>query len=155
MAELGAIASIIGIIGAGAKVSISLYDFASSVGQAGTEVRIIATEISLFCSVLGQLKNTLSKAKACRYSISAIDTAQEILDRCRALFDEIDGIVSALKKPKPDGSGETSTDFVARVKWTFRKSKVKFLRSSLESLKITLHLMLTTLEIVRKTTSRR
>jgi hypothetical protein len=51
-AEIGAIASIIGVAGAGAKLSIMLFEFASSVGSAGTEVKRIGIEISLFCSVL-------------------------------------------------------------------------------------------------------
>jgi hypothetical protein len=153
MAELGAIASIVGITAAGAKVSISLYDFASSVGDAGTQVWIIAIEISVFCSVLGLLKNTLAKAKSCRYSMSAIETAQEVLERCHGVFEDIDKIVSSLKNK--NASAEPTVDFVARFKWTFKKSKVKLLRSTLESLKITLHIMLTTLDTVQKTASRR
>jgi len=55
MEAIGAIASIVGVAGAGAKLSIVLFEFASTVSSAGQEVRQIGIEISLFCSVLKQL----------------------------------------------------------------------------------------------------
>jgi hypothetical protein len=74
MAEIGAIASITGVAGVGAKLSILLFEFASTVGSAGTDVKRIGIEIYLFCSVLKQLQSTLTKAKAYRYSLSALQT---------------------------------------------------------------------------------
>jgi hypothetical protein len=155
MAEaIGAIASIFGIIGAGAKLAIVLFDFASGLGSSGSEVRAIAVDISLFCSVLQQLERTLARAKDRRYSISAIETTQKILDHCQFVFSEIDGIVSGLQKHN-SGTGEISVDFKARVKWMFKKSKVQVHRATLESCKITLHLMLTTLDFAQKVSARR
>ena len=155
MAEIGAIASIIGVAGAGAKLSIVLFEFASTVGSAGLEVRQIGIDISLFCSVLKQLQSTLTKAKAYRYSISAIETTQEILDRCKEVFGEIEEILRSLQKGERDPSAEPSVDLIARVKWTFMRSKVQVLRATLESCKITLHIMLTTLEFAQKIATRR
>lgn len=155
MAEvLGAIASIVGIVAAGAKLSIALFDFAGSIGSAGSEVRAIGTEITLFCSVLQQLERTLAKAKDRRYSISAIETTQKILEHCQLIFEEIDGIVTRLRKQKPS-SGEVSLDFKARMKWLFKRSQVQQYRATLESCKITLHLMLTTLEFAERVSARR
>jgi len=155
MAEIGAIASIIGVAGAGAKLSIMLFEFASSVGSAGAEVKRIGIEISLFCSVLKQLQSTLTKAKAYRYSLSALETTQEVLDRCQDVFEEIEGIVDGLRKRGTGEAVETSMGLIARVKWTFKRSKVQVLRTTLESCKITLHLMLTTLEFAQKIATRR
>jgi predicted glycosyl hydrolase (DUF1957 family) len=155
MAEaVGAIASIVGIAGAGAKLSIVLFEFASSVGSAGVEARQIGTEISLFCSVLKQLQSTLTKARSYRYSISAIETTQEILDRCQDVFKEIEEIIESLRKRRGK-TAEASVDLVARVKWTFKRSHVQMLRTTLESCKITLHIMLTTLEFAQKIATRR
>jgi hypothetical protein len=155
MAEtIGAIASIIGIAGAGAKLSIILFDFASTVGSAGLEVRQIGTEIALFCSVLRQLQSTLTKAKGFRYSISAIETTQQILDQCQDIFKQIEDIVNGLRKPGTN-SNEPSVDLVAKVKWVFKRSKVVMLRTTLESCKITLHIMLTTLDFAQKISTRR
>jgi len=96
MEAIGAIASIVGVAGAGAKLSIVLFEFASTVSSAGQEVKQIGIEISLFCSVLKQLQSTLIKAKTCRYSLSAIETTAEILDRCQQIFNEIEAIVTGL-----------------------------------------------------------
>lgn len=155
MAEaLGAIASIVGIVGFGAKLSIALFDFAGNIGSAGAEVRAIGTEITLFCSVLQQLERTLAKAKDRRYSVSAIETTQKILDQCQFIFEEINEIVSRLQKQKPS-SGEVSVDFKSRMRWMFKRSKVQQYRATLESCKITLHLMLTTLEFAERVSARR
>jgi hypothetical protein len=155
MAEIGAIASIIGVVGAGAKLSIILFEFASTVGSAGAEVKRIGIEISLFCSVLKQLQSTLTKAKAYRYSLSALQTTQEILDRCQEIFKDIEDIVDGLRKRRTGEAAETSMDLISRAKWTFKRSQVQVLRTTLESCKITLHLMLTTLEFAQKIGTRR
>jgi hypothetical protein len=152
MEAIGAIASIVGVAGAGAKLSIVLFEFASTLGSAGREVRQIGIEISLFCSVLKQLQSTLTKAKAYRYSLSAIETTEEILKRCQEVFKEIDGIIYGLRKR---GNAEPSVDLIARVKWTFKRSQVQVLRKTLESCKVTLHLMLSTLDFAQKIATRR
>ena len=154
MAELSAIASIVGIVGAGAQLSIALFNLAEVVGSAGSEIRLLGTEISLFCSVLKQLEKTLTKARSCRYSMSAIETTQEILDRCRDVFKSIETAIDGLSKPKGQ-SLEPSVDLLARMKWAFARSKVQMQRATLESCKITLHLMLATLEFARKLSHRR
>ncbi|PMD62026.1 uncharacterized protein K444DRAFT_485157, partial [Hyaloscypha bicolor E] len=154
MAELGAIASIVGIAAAGAQLSMALFEFGSTVGSARSEVNQIAIEISQFSPVLKQLHSTLTKAKARRYSISAIATTQEILKRCQEIFREIEDIVQPLQK-SAGKSKEPPVDVVARVKWTFKRSKVQVLQKTLESSKSTLQLMLLVLDIGRKTASPR
>ena len=154
MAEVGAIASIIGIVRAGAKLSLLLLDFASSIGSAGAEVRSIGTEISLFCCVLKQLERTLTQAKNRRYSISAVETTQEILDHCRVIFKDLQIIFEEIQENKAHSS-ETSIDFLGRIKWTLKRSKVQMHRATLESCKITLHIMLTTLEFAQKVSERK
>lgn len=153
MEALGAVASIIAIVHTGSKLSVTLFDFASSLGSAGAEVRAIGTEISLFCSVLKQLERALAKAKNRRYSISAIEVTQQILDQCRTVLEEIEQIVEGTKKKN---SAESSIDVKTRITWVLRKrSKILMHRATLESCKITLHLMLTTLDFARKVSSRR
>ena len=73
MAELGTIASVIGIPGVGAIFSIALFEFASTIGSAATEITAIGTEILQFCMVVKQIESTLTKArKIVRYSITAL-----------------------------------------------------------------------------------
>lgn len=157
MEAIGAIASIIGVAGAGAKLSIVLFEFASTVGSAGQEVKQIGIEISLFCSVLKQLQSTLNKAKAYRYSLTAIETTAEILDQCQEIFSEIETIVTNLSVGNRgnERSAESTRRFINSVKWTFKKSKVQLLRTTLESCKVTLHIMLSTLEFAQTIATRR
>ncbi|KAH6662551.1 hypothetical protein B0J14DRAFT_685494 [Halenospora varia] len=128
MAELGAIA---GLIGTGVKLSVTIFEFGSAIGSAGSEVRAIGTEISLFCSVLKQLHSTLNKAKSYRYSMSALAAALEIVTQCQIIFDKIDRIIVRLQKRKTE-SQEPVKNFIKAVKWTFKKSKVQILRNTLK-----------------------
>jgi hypothetical protein len=154
MAEIGIIASIVGVTAIGAKVSLCLYKFADGVGSAGEDVRRVAVEVSLFCSVLKQLGSTLRRAKAARYSLSALASADQILEECQRVFAEIGDITDGLQRHGPT-TGETSINLASRVKWTFKRSRVSVLRSTLESMKATLHLMLTTLDFAERVASRR
>jgi hypothetical protein len=60
-------ASIIGIVSAGTKVSLVLYQLASDVGESAKEARMIAGEIRSFCSVVKTLGETLEKVQNSHY----------------------------------------------------------------------------------------
>jgi ABC-type multidrug transport system fused ATPase/permease subunit len=154
MAETGTISNIIGVIGAGTRVSFTLFQFGASIGSAGTEARTIGTEITLFCSVLKQLQSTFTNARSFRQSISAIDTIHEVLDQCQEIFKDIESIIDGLQKRKA-ATLEPSSQFISRVRWTSKKSKLQLLRTRLESCKITLHIMLTTLDFAQKIATRK
>lgn len=150
MAEIGLIASIIGVASVGFKLSIAVFDFASTIGAAGKELQDVGTEISMLCSVLNQLETVLQHAKF-HYTAAAEETTKRILRECRAKFDELDEILVKLKSSRAEDLGLLpSVDFVARVKWTFQRSKVQLLRSTLNSCKITLGLMLNTMQLAEK-----
>jgi hypothetical protein len=157
MAEVGAVASIVGIAIAGAKISMILYELGSTAKSAKSEVNKVAVSIATFSSVLQQLASTLEKAHSARFSISAIGTTQEILDRCQEIFDEIGEVVKDLKITKDGGKNLTqkSVSHVARVQWVFKRVKVLKLQAELESMKLTLTLMLVTLNLADKIRSRR
>ncbi|MCJ1248300.1 Adaptor for signal transduction [Trapelia coarctata] len=150
MAELGLLANLVGVVGAGLRLSLMLYEAASTFGSAGKEIRLMASDVSLFCSVLKQVHSMLTKAKAFRLSITAGQTTQDIIDRCQSIFDEIKEILDRLC----NGSDGT-VDVLSRVKWTFKKSKVLVLRESLRSFTAMLHLMLTTIDFAQNIASRR
>ena len=154
MAEIGIIASIAGIAAAGTKLSVALFDFGSTIGSAGHEIAQVASEILLFCAVLKQVQSKLKRAKSSRYSLGAIQTTQEILDRCEHVFKEIETIIDSLRKENVN-SRDSIVDWKARIKWTFKRSHIQLQRTTLESCKITLHIMLTTLDFDRRTASRR
>ena len=154
MEAIGALASLIGVVGAGTKLSIALFDFASTIGSASAEVQAVAIEISQFCAVMGQLERTLQKARDKRYSISAINVTTQILDRCGTIFQDIDIVLQGLWVKKQQHQHQ-HVDLKAKIKWAFKRAKIQTHRATLESCKLNLQLMLTTLEIARKVSSRR
>ena len=154
MAEIGIVASVIGVVGAGTKLSITIFDFAASIGNAGRELQNVATEISGLCSVLKQLQMLLEHAHF-KPSETAIESAQKIIGQCSKVFTEINEIVGELRRAKGDELFP-SVDFVSKVKWTFsKKSKVLMLRSTLEACKSTLSVMLVTMLLAERVSQRR
>ncbi|KAI9163861.1 hypothetical protein HJFPF1_05489 [Paramyrothecium foliicola] len=149
-AEIGLAASIIGVASAGAKLSVALYQLAEIVGSAAQEVRSIASDISIFCSVLHQLDETLQEAKATRYSLTAICTVETIIGECRHIFSQINEVVDKLKRESVDAPQELTLAWTAKVKWVFQRSKVSLYQSKLESMKTTLLLILTALTMAKR-----
>lgn len=150
MAEIAALANLAGVICCGLKLSISLYDFATSLGAAGTEIKTLGTDITLFCSVLKQVQTTLGEANnAFRISINAIQTTQDILDQSSSIFNELVSIFAKLQRDE-----KLPVDFLTRVRWTFKRAKVLLLRESLQSCTAMLHLMLTTMSFAQRIATR-
>jgi len=150
MAEaLGLIANLAGVVGAGLALSKVLYDFASALGSASSEVKALATYISLFCSVLKHVQTTLTRARAFRLSLSAIQTAEDVVDRCRTIFKDLEATITKLQK------GDAQLDLITRVKWFFKEKRVLLVHEQLKTCTATLHLMLTTLILAQKIASRR
>ena len=59
MAEIGLIASVVGIAGAGLKLSITLYTFSETVATATSDIKNIARDVSLTSAVLEELGRNL------------------------------------------------------------------------------------------------
>lgn len=150
MAEiLGLAANLTAVIGAGLGLSKYLYDFASALGSASSDVKSLATEITLFCSVLKHTQSVLSQTRAFRISVSAIQTAQDVIDRCQVIFDGLQETVKTLQK------GQLQLDIVTRVKWFFKQKRVLLIHEQLKTCGATLNLMLTTLLLAQKIAIRR
>jgi len=144
MAELGVLASLVGVVGAVIQLSVALYDFASTLGSAGREIEDMGCDITLLCAVLKRVQSTLDNPKSTRLSITAIQTTQDIVSRCQRILDDIKAILSKLRK-----DGQSCIDILARVKWTLKRPKVLMLRRSLQSCTTTLHLMLSAIDWAR------
>ena len=90
METAGAVASVVGLAGAGAKIPITLFEVARKIGSTGAEMKATGKGMSLFCAVLKQLDLTLNKIPRKRCSIHAIAVTQEILDGCKDIFDKLE-----------------------------------------------------------------
>ena len=154
MVEIAAIASIVSVAGAGAKLSLFLYEFASTVASARGEVISVGRDISLACAVLKQVASVFGNEKTARFSPTALGTTSNIVKRCQDIFQEIDNIVRGLMDDRADGTN-SSMGFINKVIWAFKRSRVQLLQGTLDSMKITLQLMLTTLDYSERIYSRR
>ena len=166
MAELAAIGTVGSIAASGAKIAIQLYNFSTIIAEAKKEVASIAESISVFCAVLKLLGSTLEKQSSTRFSTSALSTVYEILGHCRKQFDEILAVVDTLKREKEgkrqagdSGVGTEKVgievDALARVKWAFKRGKVRRMQRDLDSMKLTLGIMLQALEFKKISVEKR
>ncbi|KAL9615634.1 MAG: hypothetical protein Q9160_009361 [Pyrenula sp. 1 TL-2023] len=143
MAEIGLVASIIGVAGAGAKVSLTLFQIANALGSAADEVRFIAADTNALSLVLTNLSNVLRVRRAIAAS-EGEEIAGATLLLCRSILESTDELVSCLS-PLLERSCFTATQAALRLRWLFEKSKFMAHRQSLESLKSTLNLLVSTI----------
>ncbi|KAI9786724.1 MAG: hypothetical protein M1816_007865 [Peltula sp. TS41687] len=151
MAEVGAIASVIAIAQFGASLSIGLYSIADTIGSANKDVRRIAKDIALFSAVLKDLGVALEGAKKSRvYRKNAFDTAQMIVKECEDVFQEIQKVSTKSGNADPPLEAHVSLPTLERLKWVFRKDRVRLLRADLESLKSTILVQLAVMSFAER-----
>ena len=156
MAEIGLIASIVSVAGAGISLSTTLYSFAETVSTADKRIKDFATEISLTSCVLEELSRNLRNDKQLRVcSQKAIQTTDDIVRECSGVFEEInqafEKTLRHTKKASAPAKGQKiAVSYIDRLKWPFLQPKMQLLRSNLERLKSTVLLMLNVLMYARK-----
>ncbi|RAR12464.1 hypothetical protein DDE82_000175 [Stemphylium lycopersici] len=133
MAEtLGLVASVVQLAGAGLKLSQALYQYADGVATADRRIKDIAKEIKLTSFVIEELGRIFKQDDTSGLiSKSAVETANETLKECSAVFEEIETTLNKSKKGK-----------MGRLMLPFRESKIELLRNHIDKLKSTLQLLM-------------
>ena len=139
MDGLSAAASVAGIAAVGVQLSKSLYDVITTINDGKEEIRDIADNVSLLAYVLEQLQDVLSREKL-HFRPALEENANIIVSRCDSIFKDI-------KKHTRGSKGDTPSKLV----WYFKRSRVKPLRASLESLKSTLNILLHIIQLAKTT----
>ena len=139
------IASIIGVAGAGFRLSLVLNAVGAQISNAECDIHNIAKGISLFSLMLKQVGKTMEEGRTVATQ-SAMDTATEIRDQSQVVFDEIKNMVD-LAQGRDENGHIRSITISQRVKWCFKKQKVQYLLGQLESLKLSLSIMLQILQM--------
>lgn len=139
------IASIIQVAGTGFRLSLLLNGVASEIASADKDIRNVAKGISLFSMMLKQIGKTMEEGKAIA-SQQALETATEIKNQSEKVFEEIRGMVE-FNDAKDEYGNSRPITVVGKVKWCFRKNKVEYLLGQLESLKLSLSIMLQILQM--------
>ena len=139
------IASVIGVAGAGFRLSLVLNAVGVEIATADLEIHKIAKEISLFSLMLKQVGLTMEATESIA-SLGALDTAKEITSQSQTVFNEVKDMVEMSQKRDSNGHLRSIT-IAQRVRWCFKKQRVQYLLGQLESLKLSLSIMLQVLQL--------
>ena len=132
-------AAIVGLLGAAATISLALNDFITKVKVATKVARMVLLEVADISSCLGQVQSLLlgaGRVNACNQSLLTVEEIIVVLSNCVLIFSELEELVEGLK---PDHSAQ------AILKWTMEEKIVAALLLRLQSSKISLSLIISTL----------
>jgi hypothetical protein len=120
---------------------------ACQVANSGVDIHSISKGISLFASRLKQVGQLL-QAEDSIHTREALETARQISDQAQTVFNEIEDMLDKVQE------GEAYEDQKApsvqqRFKSCFKKQRVTYLLAHLESLKLSLTVMLQVLQLGR------
>ncbi|KAF9701185.1 hypothetical protein EKO04_000945 [Ascochyta lentis] len=147
MAEIiGLAASIVQLGGAGAELSIKLYNFVNSATRADRDMIDLAEDLDSTGSALNHIGRTLrAKDIQARTSPQAIKDATKLKRRCELVFVEIQDIIQ--KRQKIGKDGKESLTLAGKMGWPLKEQRVELLRRRLDSLKLSLSLLLDVLKL--------
>ena len=132
MAEVGLVASLLGIASFGIQLTTTLYKVGSTASCARDQTDYVARHITLYSDILELLAQKIDDDEPI-HSRKALDLVGEIYDQSCDLFDKIEDLL-------PDRADKLS--FLEKIKWNFKKPKVDLLVTEIEYLKSTVNLLI-------------
>ncbi|KEF56674.1 uncharacterized protein A1O9_06863 [Exophiala aquamarina CBS 119918] len=144
MADIDIVASIIGVAAAGFRLSLILNAVSCEVASDGLEIHSISKSVTLFATMLKQAGNVLQSPNSV-HSHDALTTAKSIADESTRVFDEINDMLDRVRTKPTNGAFSPSIE--QRFKWCFKRHRVTYLLNQLESLKLSLSLLLQILQL--------
>jgi Fungal N-terminal domain of STAND proteins len=139
---LSLMASLIAVAAAGVQVSRTLYNFAGVVGGASEEIVSISKEISAVSGILRDLHDFFDDDAKDLISTRALFNANRILEDCKEVFAQIQRMLDCC-----NAAGRVN--FWQSLQWSFRRDNVKPMCAKLESFKLTLTILLSTMRLAR------
>lgn len=153
MAEIATI--IISLVSWGSTLTLDLYKLGGAVSSATRDINRIAKTVTQLSLTLKQVGATIKEDDIVP-SPEAIETVRDILDRCRTIFSEIRALVPInelsdnREDPNDDENESKPLVQIQKWKWSLRsKARMDYLLGHLESLKLTLSVMLQTFYMVK------
>ncbi len=116
----------------------------SEIASAGLEIHSISKNITLFSLMLKSVGQTLQQPDSI-HTEECQQAAKQITDECKQVFDEIEYLLDRVRTRRSDGTWGPTT--IQKFKWAFKKHKVTYLLAQLESLKLSLSVMLQILQL--------
>jgi hypothetical protein len=143
MAEIGLVASLVGVAGAAVQLTRTLYEFGSTASAAREQVDHVAKNVSFYSDVLELLIEQFDCDRPI-HSTKAVVLAEKLYDHSCDLFDRIGDLIPRGRRNRDQIS------FLQRITWNFKKTKVDVLVGELESLKSTVQLLVQVLCAARQ-----
>ncbi|KAI5779346.1 hypothetical protein EDC01DRAFT_313842 [Geopyxis carbonaria] len=146
---LSVAASIVGLLAASAKIASTLYSVSSSAGSASQLLERVRSEILILSGIFGQLQTLVLSANVGDggqlSGRSNIEVGELVvtLTACVVTFSELEGLVGVFGEDGNDGKGLNMWD---RVRWMAREGDVRRIMDDLVSMKVSLNLMLATIQ---------
>lgn len=141
----GSESSIVRIAGAGFRLSLLLNAAACQLAQSKIEIHSIAKGISLFALTLKNIGQTL-ETTGLEWSPEATEKVREIAGQGQVVFVEIEHMLDKLQGTDAD-EDLRKIPIQERLRWCFRPKLVTYLLAQLESLKLSLIVMLRILQL--------
>lgn len=133
--------SVSSLVGVGLRLSTGLYHICETISSAQDDIEDIASDLTSFVVVIDELGKIFA-APGRLYSDTLESNLLNIIKKCRHVFRQINRMI---EKTVSAAKMKLQSKFA----WVFRKTKVKELKASLDSLKLTMSLMLQTLKLVK------
>ena len=141
MDPISAAASVVGLLGAAAKVSEVLIKFIRNVKQAPKLARNVLMEVSDISACLNQLQLYLQGALSTSTSHEQLLMVEQLvvaLSNCVLIFSELEEMVDSLKPAEPMQAWRLA-------QWLLKEQAISALMVRMQQSKLSLSLMLTTL----------
>ncbi len=138
------IASIIGVAGAGFRLSLILNAVSCEVASEGLEVHSISKTVTLFSLTLKQTGTAL-QSQGSVHTWDALDGVRTIADDATRIFDEFNDMLDRVRTRPTDGSSVPSIQ--QRFQWCFKRHRVTYLLAQLETHKMGLSVILQVLQL--------
>ncbi|KAJ9605645.1 hypothetical protein H2200_009494 [Cladophialophora chaetospira] len=145
VSSAGSVAAINRVAADGFKLSLLLNAVSSDVANAGLEVQAISKGVTLFSMMLKHTSQVLQSPESVQ-SQEAVETAQSIADEGTRAFDEINEMLERVRSAQRTDD-TPSSPVQQRFKKTFKKHRVIYLLAQIESLQLSLSVMLQILQL--------
>lgn len=135
------------VASAGLRLALLLNAVACQVANLGVDIHSISKGISLFSTSLKQLGQSL-QADHSVHTRECVGTAHQISDQARMVFEEVKEMLDKVQKTEVDHD-QQDVSVQQCFKSCFKKQRVTYLLAQLESLKLSLMVMLQVLHLGR------
>lgn len=138
------VASIVGVAGAGFRLSLILNAVSCEIANAPTEILTISKNVTLFSLLLKQTAAVLDQPGSV-HSPEAVRVAEQVLEESNAVFTEINSMLDRVRTKRQDGT--VSPSIPQRIRWCFKKHGIEYLLGRMDRLQMSLSLMLQIIQL--------